>query len=80
MPDQPSADGVVHESHHARGLRVHVVGEAFVVRPRVDVQADGALGEGIGDAVDGVFALLQIDASDRRALDTVIWTNPSVPL
>src|SRR5205823_13958801 len=74
--DQTPAYGMIDEPHLARGLRLQVVGEARIVRPRVDVQAHRALVERIGDAMNGVLALLQIDAADGRALDSAARHEP----
>ena len=77
--DELASDGVVLQPHLARGASDGVVSEADVIGPRVHVQADGAFVEGVGDAVDAVFTLLQVqgalggtgDASVRHQPDSV---------
>src|SRR5205814_2377253 len=67
---------VVLQPHLARGLLLRVVGDAGVEGPRIDVQADGALVERIGDAVDGVVALLQVEGSLAGAGDAAVGYQP----
>src|SRR5439155_5209538 len=67
-----ASDGVVPQAHFARGAGHGIVRDAGVIRPGIDVQADGALVEGVGDAVDAVLSLLESEDAFRRARDAAV--------